>query len=278
MFLHVFSILVLVFEAVATYDGGVKCLDLFIPVEVNVPSYPPLIPPFANGYEAVAFLLEATKQDSNPDTSGLLGKGVILNTTFSIGATYCTPTHGKKSVVQLLSHGLGFDRSYWDLAGNLSYKDAAAASGYATLFYDRLGTGLSPTVDPYTISQVQIELAVLVELTTLLRAGKISPKIPPAAKVVHVGHSYGSVLSNAVAASAPELSDGAVMTGYSHNNTYQRWFQIATGWHLASENQPARFTNFSSGYLTWGGTQDSDYNKGFSLICQQTKILISTLS
>jgi hypothetical protein len=250
------SILVLLLEAVAAHDA-VNCLDLIIPVSVNAPTYPPIFPPLANGYEATALLSQAAKRDADPDTTKLLGKPINISTTFSIGATYCSPTTKKSSVVQLLTHGLGFDRSYWNLDGDLNYKNAAAAAGYATLFYDRLGNGISTIADPYTTVQVPVELAILVELTSLLRSGKISPKIPKAAKVVHVGHSYGSLLSNALVASVPELSDAAIMTGYSHNSTWQRWFEISTAFHLAKENQPARFVNYSSGYLTWG---DKYYN------------------
>jgi len=206
-------------------------------------------------------VLQATKRDANPNTTLLLGKPVNISTTFDIGVTYCSP-HGygnKSGIVQLLTHGIGFDRSYWNLDGENNYKAAAAALGYSVLFYDRLGVGLSSKPDPYTTIQVPVELAILTSLTTLLRSGKISPKIPIPAKVVHVGHSYGSQLSNALVASRPELSDGVILTAYSHNTTWQRWFQIATAWHLASENQPARFGNISSGFLTWGDKFSNQY-------------------
>jgi pimeloyl-ACP methyl ester carboxylesterase len=225
---------------------------------VNAPSYPPILPPLTNGYEATELLLEAEKRDANPNTTLLLGKPVNISATYSIGATYCPPTNKSSGIVQLLSHGIGFDRSYWNLDGELNFKAAAVASGYATLFYDRLGTGLSSHPDPYTTVQVPTELAILVELTKLLKDGKISPKIPKPKKIVHVGHSYGSMLTNALVAIAPDLSDGIILTGFSHVYTYQRWFAISTGFHLASTNQPARFSNLSTGYLTWG---DKYYNQ-----------------
>jgi pimeloyl-ACP methyl ester carboxylesterase len=255
--LRITSILVLLLGVASSHEAA-KCLDLVIPVHISAPSYPPIFPPISSGSEATEFLLQATKRDANEDTTVLLGPPVNISTTFSIAATYCTPVGKKSDVVQLLSHGLGFDRTYWNLDGDNNYKNAAAASGYATFFYDRIGTGLSSKPDPYTMIQVPIELAILVELTKLLRSGKISPKIPKALKVVHVGHSYGSQLTNALVASLPELSDGAIMSGYSHNTTWQRWFQIATGWHLARDNQPARFANYSTGYMTWG---DKFYNQ-----------------
>jgi pimeloyl-ACP methyl ester carboxylesterase len=161
--------------------------------------------------------------------------------------------------VQLLTHGLGFDRSYWDLDGDeYNYISAATGAGYSTFSYDRLGNGASTIADPYTTVQTVVELAILTELTTLLRAGTISSSIPIPKKVVHVGHSYGSLLSNGMAAKYPDLSDGIVLTGYSLNTTWQLWFEISTSFHLASENQPSRFGNLSSGYLTWG---DKYYNQ-----------------
>lgn len=184
-----------------------------------------------------------------------------ISTTFSISSTYCTPSkHStKSSTLQLLTHGLGFDRSYWNLDGDLNYIAAATAAGYSTFSYDRLGNGASTIADPYNIVQTVIELAILTKLTTMLRAGTISKEIHIPSKIVHVGHSYGSQLSNALAASTPDLSDGIVLTGYSLNTTWQPWFERASAFHLASENQPGRFANFSSGYLTWGDKYVNQY-------------------
>jgi len=100
-----------------------------------------------------------------------------------------------------------------------------------------------------------MELAILIELTKMVWSGSIAGYKP--SKVVRVGHSYGSVLSHALAAAAPELSDGVILTGYSTNTTWQPLFLSADG-HLASENQPARFANYSTGFVTWG---DKYYNQ-----------------
>jgi pimeloyl-ACP methyl ester carboxylesterase len=159
----------------------------------------------------------------------------------------------------LLTHGLGFDRSYWDLDGELNYITAATAAGYSTFSYDRLGNGISTIADPYNTVQTVIELAILTKITTMLRAGTISKEIHVPRKIVHIGHSYGSQLSNALIASTPDLSDGVVLTGYSLNATWFPWFERVSTFHLASENQPARFANRSSGYLTWGDKYTNQY-------------------
>jgi pimeloyl-ACP methyl ester carboxylesterase len=243
-----------------------NCFDLTIPVPVSVSTYPLKFPAFKNGYEATQFLLQTTKRDAPTDPTPLLGAAKNITKTYGISARYCSPTsnhpHAKTGqIAQVLTHGLGFDKSYWHFGGaENNYALAANKAGYATLSYDRLGNGHSTIVDPYNEQQAQVELAILVSLTKLLKAGKISPKIPKPAKVVHVGHSYGSLLSNGVAAGTPDLTDGVVMTGFSHNTTWNRWFEISTSFHLVSENQPARFGNASSGHLTWADKYANQYS------------------
>ena len=199
----------------AKSSDGPSCVDFFAHVPVEAPSYPVLFPPFKDGYEATQFLLQVSKRDALTDTSLLFGPPINITTTFTISARYCSPSgssseYGNESpIVQVLTHGLGFDKSYWSLDGDdYNYISAATAAGYSTLSYDRLGNGLSTIPDPYTISQ--------------------------------------------------DLTDGVVFTGYGYNLKYLLWFEIATAFHLASENQPSKFANHSSGYLTWG---DKYYNQ-----------------
>ena len=133
---------------------------------------------------------------------------------------------------------------------------AVLQAGYSTFAYDRLGTGASTKADPYNIVQASVELAILTELTQMLQSGRIDG-CETHEKYVHVGHSFGSVLTNSLVAVAPHLSDGIILTGYSNNFTFHLPFISTTG-HLASENQPARFSDLSSGYLTWA---DKYYNQ-----------------
>lgn len=74
----------------------------------------------------------------------------------------------------------------------------------------------------------------------MLRAGYCS-EIPAAKKVIHVGHSYGSALSNQIVKLDPTISDAIVLTGFSHDNAYMpkavaSWLQQPARW-----NNPARF-------------------------------------
>jgi len=130
------------------------------------------------------------------------------------------------------------------------------------LSYSRLGTGDSEKANDYLEIQAPIELELLTQLTTLLRAGKLHPEIPAPKKVVHVGHSYGSLLTNALAASAPTLTDGVILTGFTLNTTWQRWFLINTGFNIAKNNEPVRFADYGTGSLIW----PNKYHNQFSFL------------
>ncbi|TKA68294.1 hypothetical protein B0A49_01166 [Cryomyces minteri] len=240
------------------------CTDFIAPVTVTAPSYGLQFPPFENGYQATHFLNVATNRDAGLGPSPLKAP-VNVTQTFDISARYCTPAKtyardGKGGSVMLLTHGIGFDKSYWSF-GNATYNYVLAATraGYSTLSYDRLGTGLSSHPSAYTAVQAPTELAVLTQLTTLLRSGTLGHRIPAPATVVHVGHSWGSILSCALAAATPSLSDGLVLTGFTHNATWMNDFAISTGFRLARDAAPARFAALDSGYLTWPDALANQY-------------------
>lgn len=170
------------------------CTTFLAPVNVtNVTTIVPPFPyPFSNGYAATAFGNSITSRDAAAKTTK--PKLSSVTKTFNISLEYCAPkTPGPKaSTVQLLTHGLGFDKSYWDFKvprGNTteySYIYAALSAGYSTLSWDRPGCGASTDADPYTEIQGTVELALLTEITAALREGKISSHIPVPKKVIHV--------------------------------------------------------------------------------------------
>lgn len=102
-----------------------------------------------------------------------MGGYETISGTYDIGATLCVPAHNvKPTAVQLLTHGVGFSRSYWDFAPGYSYVDVASSYGYATFFYDRLSVGTSSKPPPLEV-QIPIELEILYVLATMLRQGQI---------------------------------------------------------------------------------------------------------
>ncbi|KAF7192168.1 hypothetical protein HII31_06554 [Pseudocercospora fuligena] len=171
-----------------------------------------------------------------------------VNGTYRIGATLCTPANDTKpEQVQVLSHGVGFDRSYWDFAPGYSYVDVAAQYNHATFFYDRLGVGKSSKPDALNIVQAPLEVEILHQLLTKVRAGYFSDITPKT--VIATGHSFGSILTQAITAQYPSSIDGAILTGFSVNSTAMPTFLIGNNFAIAAQDQPYRFSDAPQGYL-----------------------------
>lgn len=243
-----------------------NCTSFMVRVPIdNVTLIDPPFAPFPDQYAATSFANFVTLRTPSVPQVNLSS----LTTTFNISAEYCTPAVAgpNSSTLQILTHGLGFNRSYWDFYlpnatndAEYSYINRITGAGYSTLSWNRLGIEPSTIADPYKHIQAPVELATLVSLTLLARAGNIS-QVPIPKKVVHVGHSWGSVLSLGLASVAPQLTDGVVLTGFSGVNQYQLLFVASSSFHIASENAPKRFPakQYSTGYLTWADKAANQY-------------------
>jgi len=176
--------------------------------------------------------------------------------TYSISAQLCVPpsdNQAKNSTVQFLIHGIGFDKSYWDFPyapANYSYVQAVNKAGYTTFAIDRLGIGESSKPDPISAVQLASHVEVVKQLTDKLRQGTTGFEgIGAFENVVHVGHSFGSLISNALVAQVPDISDGLVLTGYSHNASGMAPFFVANMFDMARKVDPIRFASLPAGYL-----------------------------
>ncbi len=137
------------------------------------------------------------------------------------------------------------------------------SAGYAVLAYDRLGAGLSSLPDAYDELQTPLQGEVLRALTelslngTLLRVSKKTGGSPALGaytpdKVVHVGHSYGSIITNWFIGQHGSLSAGAILTGFLIGNETASLKLEVGDLAYAPEYNPARFGNRTSGYLAFG--------------------------
>ncbi len=161
---------------------------------------------------------------------------------YSLAATYCTPDGGPGKALQILTHGVGFDRSYWDYpidGHRYSYVGAATARNYSTFAYDRLGIGESSRgADPVDEIQSALEVAALRALTLGLR-GAALPGVPDAyGTTFHVGHSYGSIqtygLTAGAAGDGEVVSDGIALTGFSMASQFLPYFLLGGNFVSAS--------------------------------------------
>lgn len=62
-------------------------------------------------------------------------------------------------------------------------------------------------------AQLSTQSAILLELASKVREGTIGKAFKPAAKVVYVGHSFGSSVSLAATAASPAGADAVILTG-----------------------------------------------------------------
>ena len=183
----------------------------------------------------------------SPFTTEIMGGMQAISGIYDIAATLCVPANDTKSTgVQLLTHGVGFDRCHWDFAPGYSYVDVATIFGYATFFYDRLGVGMSSKENPLDV-QTPIELEILHQLASMLRNGHFSDT--SFSTVIGAGHSLGSIPTEGLTATYPTDLDAAILTGFSVYEGAMMTFLSALNLAIASKNQPYRFVGLNNGYL-----------------------------
>lgn len=230
-----------------------KCQNITVPVSISARNgdFDQLVP--SNNIEVTNFILNLTQQGHNYSQAILQGYQTVSG-TYKLATTFCEPDHGSGSVVQLLTHGIGFDRSYWDLSYNdynYSYvEEAVDQYGYSTFTWDRLGIGQSQHGDPVNEIQAWLEVAALHALTSGLREGTIPNVDCKFDKVVHGGHSFGSEHTYALTAMYPNDSDGIVLTGFGQNGSFIPYF--AFGGNFIEANQAATLSQYPDGYLATG--------------------------
>ncbi|KAF7898590.1 hypothetical protein EAF00_005036 [Botryotinia globosa] len=224
-----------------------SCTDISIPISINARNGNFNIPPLSDSTAVTKLAQDFLRAGQNYSASTLSGFTTVTG-QYNIAATVCVPSESSSNSDswQFLTHGIGFDRSYWDLPFNnydYSYVDVAVDQyGYSTLAIDRLGIGESSKADPTSVIQAPAELSAIVEVTKLLRAGNLPDvEISEPNKIVHVGHSFGSILSYELVSAYPNITDGLILQGFSFDGSALP--QTVAGFNIqsASVNQPYKF-------------------------------------
>ncbi|GIZ40115.1 hypothetical protein CKM354_000346700 [Cercospora kikuchii] len=241
---------VAIVAAIAATASAKKCQNITVPVTISARNgyFDPAIVP-ATDIDVTNIILDLGQLGKNY-TQAQLKSYKTVHGSYELATTYCAPDKGAPNVVQVLTHGVGFDRSYWDLPfnnNNYSYvNEAVDHYGYATFSHDRLGIGMSSKGDPLNEIQVLLEVAALKALTDKLRAGQIA-NVPKFQKVLHVGHSFGSIMSYALTAQYPTISDGLGLTGFSQNGSFIASF--LNGNNFRQANAFPQFAQLPNGYF-----------------------------
>lgn len=167
-----------------------QCRNITVPVTISARQGQFDIAVPQTNLEVVDFVRNMTQQGRNFSDTVLTGYETVSG-TYNVSTQFCTPnvTNATNPTVQVLTHGIGFDKTYWDLSFNdfnYSYVDVATDEyNYCTLAYDRLGIGNSSHGEPLNEIQALLEVAALAELTTMLRAGSFPQVNQTFRKVVH---------------------------------------------------------------------------------------------
>ena len=234
-----------------------QCQDITVSVDISARNGQFNLSTPTTNIDVTNFILNSVQNGHNGTQEILVGYDTIAG-TYDLQTTFCQPDSGKDwghgdKTVQLLTHGIGFDRSYWDISyqyPDYSYVNTAVDKyRFSTFSWDRLGIGMSQHGDPVSEIQAPLEVAALVALTQMLKDGTI-PNVPKFDKVVHVGHSFGSVQSFALSRDMPDLSDGLVLTGWSASAMYYPYFLL--GGNFVSVLGTPLESKYAAGYFTSG--------------------------
>lgn len=175
--------------------------------------------------------------------------------TYKLATTYCEPDDGPGEVLQLMTHGVAFDRQYWDVPlqhGKYSYVERAVDEhGYSTLTWDRLGVGESSRADTISELQMALEVEALRVLTNMAAEGKIDGVGHAYDSIVHVGHSFGSGMTYNLVSQNPGISKGIVLTGFSHVSNFSPLFIMGT--ELVPVSQTLQAWHYPPGYVGSAG-------------------------
>ncbi|KAM5351024.1 hypothetical protein ACJ41O_003747 [Fusarium nematophilum] len=232
-----------------------KCTNITVPVSLKTENAVFNLRTPLTKIDVTNFALNLTRQGENFIKDAQKGT-VVVSGSYDLAATYCEPDAGPGSHIQIMTHGIGFDRSYWDQSYNgYNYSYVARAvddHGYSTLTWDRLGVGASSKGDPLSEIQVFLEIAALGELTRLAKTGCLPGITAKYTKAVHIGHSFGAVMTYGLANQSPELTDAIILTGFTQASAYLPLFAVSNNFVPVTDSP--RAAEYPAGYVATAST------------------------
>ena len=261
------------------------CIDLMLPIPATAQHTEDNNIHVNNNIDAAAWAVSIDTWSFN-EASHV--RNFTVSGTYNISAQLCVPPdRSKRQHLIIATHGAFVDKGYWDVAINrpeYSFVDAAIEAGYSILTYDRLGSGLSEKPDAYTVVQAPIQREILREITNFARSGEIFKHTSSALgttnetksnasttsfetskvtfdKIIHVSHSFGSILTSLFLSTYGNESDAAVLTGFIENVHLAELRKTSADLEYAPQSDPTLFGDRTSGYMV-GGTVSS-FQAGF---------------
>ncbi len=234
----------------ATISGNSKCLSKNLKVSVVTNNIKFLLDPPANQSVVTETLVELL-QDNSVLFAKVNGGQRIIKDIYTIYGKLCFPSSASIprtiQTVQFLTHGDTLDSTYWDIAPGYSYIDAAVAAGYATFSYDRIGVGQSQHPDPLQVVQGPLQVEIAHALVTMIRNSQIGPY--SFERVVGVGHSAGSTVTQGVTTKYPQDFDAVILTGTSTSASFVGTALASFDLTIARYDASGKFAGLPNGYL-----------------------------
>lgn len=232
-------------------QGKAICVAGTVHISANASNTEILLTTPSNNSAVTEFYVELTQANSKLGATAVGGPHAVSG-TYGIYTKLCLPVDPaaaeKVTTLQILTHGGTLDHTYWDIAPDYSYVDEAVAAGYATLAYDRLGSGLSDHPDPVQVVQLPLQIEILHVLVQKLRNAEIGGY--SFKNVVGVGHSLGSAVTQGVAAKYPKDFDALILQGTSTNFNYAFTGVASEDQQIANTQSLPRFKDLADGYHT----------------------------
>ncbi|OAA72308.1 hypothetical protein ISF_01381 [Cordyceps fumosorosea ARSEF 2679] len=241
--------------AVVAFDahGGKNCHDIQVPVTVDATLKHFDYTPTDKEIDTTNFFLDFTRHGDDFMTRIVTSNNTKIHKDYTLAATVCHPPSGPSDTLQILTHGVGFDRSYWDfpLAGfNYSYVARALAAGHSTLSWDRLGIAASSHGDPVQEIQLALEVEALHQLTLRAADARLCGlEGHRFSRTVHVGHSFGSAMTYALSSRHPADADAIVLTGFSQAPGYMALFALGADFAPVAAVSEDLKRRYATGYV-----------------------------
>lgn len=227
-----------------------------VPVSIKTDVIDFAFPDFHDDYILEDFLTLATTRAGADVPSPALGTKPFAG-TYNISASFCTPkdTGAKAKTVLLATHGIGPGRQHWNPAfepEQYNFVQHAIAEGYSVWFYDRLGCGHSQHI-PGNVNQINIESAVLQQLSTIVKSGSYTGSVGKPDKLAVLGFSFGSYITHAAIGVNPGIADAVLLTAIGLNKTGINVNGLARSFvpRVAKIQNAKRFGHLDDGWLTW---------------------------
>ncbi|KAL6862088.1 alpha/beta-hydrolase [Trichoderma novae-zelandiae] len=221
----------------AVLAASSNCVELKIPVTAHANNIKFHTVRVDSNIDAVEFtLIEEISEGS-----------VAVGGDYELSGHFCiplTPRNGE-SILMIASHGVGFLKGVWDP----TYRPDEFSFSSLPDAYDELQVPLQGEV---LRALTELALDGIIITASEKTGGSSSITEYAADKVVHVGHSYGSIITNWFLARYGSLSAGAILTGFLIDNQFANLKVEIADLSYAPEHNPALFANRTSGYLAFG--------------------------